>query len=175
MDFLEKLGPWIADSPIWLKVLVSLAIVLVSVIALGIVWSTPNATTKDSLAATKDIVAGCYWRAVFTRTHAQLSLDAMFASIGKCQEIVQEKGARVALPELSLCPGTRTRARQLRRLRLSIDAICEVSTKRLMETRLGKGAQPSVRARFTGPKSGPKPPFRHAPVRALEKTILRIR
>jgi hypothetical protein len=43
-----------------------------------------------------------------------------------------------------------------------------------METRLGKGAQPSVRAGLPGPKSGPKPPFRHTPVRALEKTTCRI-
>jgi hypothetical protein len=57
--------------------------------------------TARSTEAIREILAGCYKRSLFTRTHAQLSLDAMFESISDCRKLVQSETPEVSDPELA--------------------------------------------------------------------------
>lgn len=43
----------------------------------------------NAKSAIRDILAACYRRAVFTRSHAQLSYEAMFKSLAECREDLQ--------------------------------------------------------------------------------------
>jgi len=53
-----------------------------------------------SVNAVGNVLRGCYTRAVFTRTHAQLSLEAMYSSIVRCQIVVESELKNVS--ELNL-------------------------------------------------------------------------
>jgi hypothetical protein len=57
--------------------------------------------SASEIEAVKSILQGCYKRAVYTRTHAQMSHRAMFDVIGKCRAIVQEKVPSIASPDLA--------------------------------------------------------------------------
>jgi hypothetical protein len=48
----------------------------------------------------REVLAACYRRAVFTRTHAQLDLGAMFASLAQCRATLQQLVVRVEPEEL---------------------------------------------------------------------------
>jgi hypothetical protein len=61
----------------------------------------PSARENESLEAVRAILKGCYRRAVFTRTYAQIDLEAMFASITECRELVQLKVPSVSEPHMS--------------------------------------------------------------------------
>jgi hypothetical protein len=60
-----------------------------------------NADTTRSTDAIRRVLAGCYKRSLFTRTHAQLSLDAMFDSISSCRKLVESETPEVSDPELA--------------------------------------------------------------------------
>jgi hypothetical protein len=62
---------------------------------------TPRPDATESVEAVRDVLAGCYRRSVFTRTHAQLSIDSMFESITECRRLVQSKLPKVAVAELA--------------------------------------------------------------------------
>lgn len=62
---------------------------------------SPEPSTSRSTDAIRKVLAGCYKRSLFTRTHAQLSLDAMFDSIANCRELVQSATPEVSDPELA--------------------------------------------------------------------------
>jgi len=62
---------------------------------------TLGATEKQSIESVRAILEGCYRRAVFTRTHAQMDHDAMFASITECRKLVQSKVPSVSDSRLS--------------------------------------------------------------------------
>ena len=59
------------------------------------------ADTTRSTDAIRKILAGCYKRSLFTRTHAQLSFDAMFDSISNCRKLVQSETPEVSDPEMA--------------------------------------------------------------------------
>ncbi len=101
IEQLQKLAPWAADLPVLPKVILSLIIAGVAALFLAVIWTTPTTTQKQSLDAVKEILAGCYRRAVFTRTHAQMDHEAMFSSIKECRQLVQSKAPSVASAELS--------------------------------------------------------------------------
>lgn len=61
----------------------------------------PSASENESVEAIRAILKGCYRRSVFTRTHAQMNHEAMFASITECRELVQLKVPSVSDPRLS--------------------------------------------------------------------------
>jgi hypothetical protein len=48
-----------------------------------------NYVSDEALKAEKNILTGCYRRAVFTRMHVEMNQEAMFKSISACREIVQ--------------------------------------------------------------------------------------
>lgn len=60
-----------------------------------------RADTTRSTDAIGRILAGCYKRSLFTRTHAHLSLDTMFHSISNCRKLVQSETPEVSDPELA--------------------------------------------------------------------------
>jgi len=91
VDQLQKLAPWAADLPAAAKIVLSLLIVGVAALFLIVMWSTPSTIEKKSVEAVSLILEGCYRRAVFTRTHAQMDHNAMFASITECRKLVQSK------------------------------------------------------------------------------------
>jgi hypothetical protein len=62
---------------------------------------TPSVREKQSLESVRAILEGCYRRAVFTRTTAQMNHEAMFASITECRELVQSKVPSVSDSRLS--------------------------------------------------------------------------
>lgn len=76
--------PWLSGLPLIPKSIVSVLIVGVATFLLVVIWMPSPDTALQS------IVDGCYRRAVFTRMHAQLNADAMFASIGRCRETLQK-------------------------------------------------------------------------------------
>jgi len=100
VEQLQKLAPWAADLPILPKVILSLIIAAIAALFLAVIWTTPTTTQKQSLNALKEILDGCYRRAVFTRTHAQMDQEAMFASVRECRQLVQSKAPKVATAEL---------------------------------------------------------------------------
>jgi hypothetical protein len=74
---------WLTALPAAPKVIISLLISGAALFILLLIWTPPPET------AITTILSDCYRRALFTRMHAQLSTDAMFASIGKCREALQ--------------------------------------------------------------------------------------
>lgn len=100
VEQLQKLAPWAADLPLAPKIILSLLIAGVAALFLTVIWSTPSAVEKKSVEAVRSILDGCYRRAVFTRTHAQMDHNAMFASITECRAIVQSKVPVIARTDL---------------------------------------------------------------------------
>ena len=84
---------WLAKLPPLPKGIVSTLIVGAAAFVLVLIWTTPPEVVV------KTILADCYRRALFTRTHAQMDRDAMFVSIGKCREVLQER-----IPYIQPCP-----------------------------------------------------------------------
>jgi len=80
---LQDALPWVVNLPMIPKVIVSLIISAVAVLFLLLIWTPP------AEAAVADILSKCYRRALITRTHAQLSPEAMFASIEDCRKTIQ--------------------------------------------------------------------------------------
>lgn len=101
VEQLQKLIPWAAGLPLVPKMLVSLVIASVAALLLAVIWTTPSQEEVKSLEVVKTIVKDCYRRAVFTRTHAQMSHEAMFSSIAECRGRVQKLAPEVNSPELS--------------------------------------------------------------------------
>jgi hypothetical protein len=80
MKSVQELVPWLANLPIPAKVLISIMIVTAAAFILLLIW-TPQPETAISA-----ILSDCYRRALFTRMHAQISADAMFASLSRCSQ-----------------------------------------------------------------------------------------
>jgi hypothetical protein len=59
----------------------------------------PQSEAKISKARIRDVLAACYRRAVFTRFHAQLSHEAMSASLADCRVALQKLVTRVTPAE----------------------------------------------------------------------------
>ena len=97
IENLQKLAPWAADLPMIPKVILSLLILGVAGLFLSVIWTTPSTSEKKSIEVATRILSGCYKRAVFTRTHAQMSHEAMFSSITACRQLVQRE-----IPYISL-------------------------------------------------------------------------
>lgn len=91
IENLQKLAPWAADQPIYTKIVLSILIAGIAALFLTIIWTTPSTKVKESIAAVNSLLQGCYKRAVYTRTHAQMSHDAMFISIQNCRKLVQNQ------------------------------------------------------------------------------------
>lgn len=92
MEETQKALTWLANLALFPKVLVTSILCAVFVFSLFLIWAKPQSvhdTVRSSIPAVKAVLAGCYRRAVFTRTHAQLSQEAMFASISECRKLVQ--------------------------------------------------------------------------------------
>lgn len=89
VDSIQKFMPWMVELDTIPKGIISLLIAGVALFLITVIWSTPSSTEKKMLEAIGNILEGCYKRAVFTRTHAQLSHDAMFNSISDCMALVQ--------------------------------------------------------------------------------------
>ena len=56
---------------------------------------------ESSVEAVRKVFHGCYTRAVFTRTHAELGVEPMFRSLSACRLVVQDKIPDVSIPELA--------------------------------------------------------------------------
>jgi|GEM_PF-5540493 hypothetical protein len=97
IENLQKLAPWAADLPIIPKIILSLLIVGIAGLFLSVIWTTPSTLEKKSIEATTRILSGCYKRAIFTRTHAQMNHEAMFSSITSCRQQVQNE-----IPHISI-------------------------------------------------------------------------
>ena len=52
-------------------------------------------TSSPSVDRIREVLAACYRRSIFTRTHAQLDLNAMFESLANCRSILQRIAAFV--------------------------------------------------------------------------------
>jgi hypothetical protein len=81
----QEVVPWLANLPLLPKIIVSGLIVGAAAFVLALIWAPPPEV------AVKAILTDCYRRSLFTRMHAQLDADAMFASIGECREVLQKK------------------------------------------------------------------------------------
>lgn len=101
VDQLQKLAPWAADLPVVPRIILSILIASVAALFLAFIWSIPGTAEKKSIEAVRVILEGCYRRAVFTRTHAQMDHNAMFASITECRELVQSKVPAVSSSNLN--------------------------------------------------------------------------
>jgi hypothetical protein len=63
-----------------------------SIISIGLLRELQVRVEQGSVsedAAIKAILTNCYRRALFTRMHAQLNIEAMFSSIDQCRECLQ--------------------------------------------------------------------------------------
>jgi hypothetical protein len=85
----QEIVPWLTSLPIPQKVIASTVIIAGVALLLVIIW-TP---APDKAVAT--ILADCHRRALFTRMHAQMNVEAMFSSIGKCRESLQAQIAKI--------------------------------------------------------------------------------
>jgi len=97
MDWLKsavEATPGLASLPTVPKVIISLLIIGAAGLVLVLMWTPPPDPAIVS------IVSQCYRRALFTRTHAQMSLPAMFISIGKCREAVQQQVTNIRRDDL---------------------------------------------------------------------------
>jgi len=90
IEQLQKLVPWAADLPMVPKIIVTVILILIPSLLLVLIWTPTEARrielSKDKI---KDILQLCYRRSIFTRTHAQLNIDAMFGSIDDCRSEIQ--------------------------------------------------------------------------------------
>ena len=98
IEQLQNFAPWAADLPLVIKVILSIIIVAFAALFLAVVWTTPSTRDKESFEAVDQILNGCYRRAVFTKTHAQVDHDAMFDSITDCRKLVESKILAVSNP-----------------------------------------------------------------------------
>ena len=88
MDWIKNIPtvlPWLTGLPFTQKLIASALIIGAVCFLLVVIW-TPQ---PDKAVTT--ILKDCYKRALFTRMHAQMSLDAMFFSIDKCRETIQNQ------------------------------------------------------------------------------------
>jgi hypothetical protein len=88
MDFIKNLQsilPVLTGLPFPQKLIASALIIGAVTLLLVVIW-TPQ---PDKAVTT--ILKDCYKRALFTRMHAQINVDAMFASIEKCRETIQNQ------------------------------------------------------------------------------------
>jgi hypothetical protein len=88
MDWIKGLQsavPWLAALPPFLKSIISAMLIGAAALLLIVIWAP---RPDPAIVA---ILKDCYRRALFTRMHAQLSWDAMFASVAKCRETVQKQ------------------------------------------------------------------------------------
>src|SRR6202043_161927 len=83
IKYTQQIWPWVVGLSAIPKVIISIVITLIAAFLLVLLWAP---LPED---AVKDILAKCYRRALFTRTHAQLSQEAMFDSIDDCRKAVQ--------------------------------------------------------------------------------------
>jgi len=81
---IQELAPWLAELSLPQKLLISVIVISVAAFFLAMVWVKPPPD-----GATQAILSGCYRRALFTRTHRETDLNAMFSSISACRQIVQ--------------------------------------------------------------------------------------
>jgi hypothetical protein len=85
----EKTTPatllWLISLTVIPKAIISLLIIGIAAFILVLVW-TPQPETAVSI-----ILKVCHRRALYTRTQAQMSRAAMFASISECREILQQQ------------------------------------------------------------------------------------
>jgi hypothetical protein len=90
----QEVVPWLGNLPFLPKAIVSGLIVGAAAFLLALIWTpTPE-------PAIKNILTDCYRRALFTRMHAQLNEDAMFASIEKCRESLQRNNPSIRRRDL---------------------------------------------------------------------------
>ena len=80
----QEAAPWLAGLTLVQKAIISGPIVLAVAFILALIWTPPPETPV------KTIIADCYRRALFTRMHAQLDVDAMSASIEHCRGSLQK-------------------------------------------------------------------------------------
>lgn len=85
---LQEALPFFVNIPPLPKAVFSLVLVLIVAFLLLLIW-TPAPAPADTAA--KEILERCYKRALFTRMHAQLNTDAMYASIDQCRKEVQSR------------------------------------------------------------------------------------
>ena len=88
---MQKLVPWIVELNPIPKGILSLLIVGLALLFLSLIWTSPSAAEKRSLEVIGSILETCYRRSVFTRTHAQMSHEAMFNSISNCRQYLQQQ------------------------------------------------------------------------------------
>jgi hypothetical protein len=100
IEQLQTFAAWAADLPFGIKVILSIIIVAFAALFLGVVWTTPSTRDKESFEAVEQILNGCYRKAVFTKTHAQMDHAAMFDSITDCRKLVESKIPAVSNPNL---------------------------------------------------------------------------
>ena len=60
----------------------------------------PRALTPPGDDGVRELLERCYRRALFTRTHAQMNIDAMFDSIEECRGLVQRTIPKISDPNL---------------------------------------------------------------------------
>jgi hypothetical protein len=94
INSLQQVVPWLTGLPVSQKVIATIVIVAPVVLLLMIIW-TP---LPDSAVST--ILSKCHSRALFTRMHAQLDQEAMFASIGKCLATINEQKQQIRSKDL---------------------------------------------------------------------------
>ena len=80
----QDVVPWLTSLPWIPKTIISALIIGAAAFVLVLIWTPPPDV------AIKTILKDCYRRAVFTRMNAQLSIPAMFASLDKCRESLQQ-------------------------------------------------------------------------------------
>jgi hypothetical protein len=91
---MQEVVPWLAALPLLPKAIISAVIIGIAAFVLAVIWTPP------AEAAVKTILTDCYRRALFTRMHAQLNVDAMFASIDQCRETLQKNIPNIHRKEL---------------------------------------------------------------------------
>jgi hypothetical protein len=94
VNSLQQVVPWLAGLPNPQKVIATTTIVALVALLLVIIWTPP----PDQAVST--ILSKCHTRALFTRMHAQLNEEAMYASIEKCIAIINEQTPNIRSKEL---------------------------------------------------------------------------
>lgn len=97
---LQEILPWVSGLSFVPKIIVSTILVLCSSLVLVLVWTPPPGLSESDKTTVGEILKNCYRRALFTRTHAQTSHDAMVASIAECRQFVQLKVPKIQSVEL---------------------------------------------------------------------------
>lgn len=94
VNSLQQVVPWLTGLPILQKVIATIVIIALVALLLVIIWTPP----PDQ--AVSIILSKCHSRALFTRMHAQLSQEAMFASIDKCIAIINDQMPQIRSKDL---------------------------------------------------------------------------